>query len=341
MPTKRGDSRRAEEDDLASRTVVLVMAHKPKPLPGLFKLLDPRFRCFVHYNARCDVSEVMPLPAHVSFIGQRFRVFWGGFSMMLAIRALVDEAYRAAPGFERAILISGDSLPLFPGDALEDLLADERREYIGLAEVPNDPGLRGRSMMQGEADRVLPWRFQNFSFGDDELANPRTLRDAMLRYGISETTASHLRGSVQAMIGAILGAYPPRARLYERFYYGEAWWALTRGALDLIVDDLHDPRHVDFFRLLQVPEEHFVPTLLGNRERALTSLGRQIVCSPVFVDHDDPERAVPDRDALSAEGFRRAREAGPYLFARKFDPDRTPEIADAVEAGTYFGGIIG
>ncbi len=318
------------------------MAHKPKPLPGLFKLLDRRFRCFVHYDARCDMSEVMALPPHVSFIRERFRVFWGGFSMMLAIRALIDEAYRAAPDFARAILISGDSLPLFPGDALEGLLADERREYIGLAEVANDPGLRGMPMMERpEADRVLPWRFQNFSFGDDELANPRTLRDVMSRYGVSETIASHLRGSAQAMIGAILGTYPPRPRLYETFYYGEAWWALTRGALDLIVDDLHDARHVEFFRLMQVPEEHFVHTLLGNRQRALMSLGRQIVCSPVFVDHGDPARSEPDRDALSAEGFRRARAAGPYLFARKFDPDRSPEIADAIEAGTYFSGING
>ena len=329
---------------MAPRIVVLVMAHRPKPLRGLFKLLDPRLRCLVHYDARSDLNGITGLPAHVSMTRRRFRVFWGGFSMMLAIRELIDEAYRTVPDFERAVLISGDSLPLFSGREIESLLADETREYVGLCEVPNESGLRGLSMEEGRAasgGSILPWRFQNFRFGDDELANARTLGDVMARYGVSEPVASHLRGSVETMVGDMLRHHPPRPALYERFYYGEAWWALTRGALDLIIDDLHDERHVEFFRLLDVPEEHFIQTLLGNRQRALASLGRQIVCSPVFVDHGDPARSVSDRDALSAEGFGRARATGPYLFARKFDPDRSPEIANAIEAGTYFSGVIG
>ena len=98
--------------------------------------------------------------------------------------------------------------------------------------------------------------------------------------------------------------------------------------------------HEDYFRFLQVPDEHFIQTRLGNKRLALSSFCRQMVGSPVFVDHADPVRSGFGRDALSAEKFRQAAATGRYLFARKFDPELTPDLASAVSNGRFFGDVV-
>lgn len=132
-----------------------------------------------------------------------------------------------------------------------------------------------------------------------------------------------------------------RPDLYNKFFYGEAWWALTRATLDLIIDDIHASFHSGFFEFLQAPEEHFIHTILGNKMRALNSMRRQIICSPVFVDHNDPARSSLGHDALTSGKFRAARECGPYLFARKYDPEYSTDVAAAIRDGTYFRTILG
>ena len=324
-------------------TVVLVLAHKTKPLEGLLRVLDPRCRIIIHLDAKSPAPPY-DLPPHASVLDTRLEIFWGGFSMFLAIRALVDEAYRVAPGFGRAILISGDSLPVVSGDRLHEILADQTREYIGLCEIPNNNRLHGLSPEEARSlcgGSILPWRFQNFCFYDNVLLNPGTLEAVQRRYDVVKDTASYLRGSAKEIAEQFARSLPPRADLYQAFFYGEAWWALTRAALDLVIDDIHAPAHVEFFRFLQAPEEHFIHTVLGNKRRALQALGRQIVCSPVFVDHDDPARSSFGRDALPAAGFRAARRSGPYLFARKYDPDLAPDLAAAIAEGRYFESLAG
>ncbi len=328
---------------MGQQIVILVLASKPEALNGLLLLLDTRFRIIIHLDAKADLDAI-ELPPHASFTDTRFEVFRGGFNMMLAVREMIDTAYRVAPKFRRAVLITGDTLPLLACDRLAAALLDQHREYIALYEVPNDISLRGLSMEEGQRrteGRIMPWRFQNATYLDDTLLSPKSHQEVMQKYGVDENTANYLRGSARRIVEAIAVRLPPRPHLYNKFYYGESWWALTRAAVDLIIDDMHTEIHVDFFRFLQVPDEHFVQTLLGNKQRSLTSLGRQIVGAPVFVDHEDPERARLGRDALTAAKFRHAAGTGRHLFARKFDPELAPDVAGAIAEGRYFSDILG
>ncbi len=155
------------------RIVVLVLANKAAALRVLLRLLDKRFRIIIHRDAKTDATGI-ELPAHASFTAVRLPIFWGGFNIMLAIREMLDEAYRVAPDFWRAVLLTGDTLPLLP-DRLEAELLDEVREYIQLTEVPNDPSLRGLRMQEAQArGSLLAWRFQNFTYFDDEMLSPRS-----------------------------------------------------------------------------------------------------------------------------------------------------------------------
>lgn len=313
---------------MAHKVVLLVLAHHAEALGGLLSLLDGRFRILVHFDAKAGPAP--PLPPHASVINARLPIFWGGYNMMRAVRALIDEAYATTPGFRSAVLLTGDTLPLLAPAALEAALLDGG-ERIDLIEVANDPALRGLSMAEAESRHaIMAWRFQNHTAWDDELLSPKSRAETAAKYAIGPDTADHLRGTAERIATEALGLLPPRPPLFARFYYGASWWALSRQALDLVADDLHGPLHDAFFRFLQVPDEHMIQTILGNKRRGLGAcvIGR----TPVFVDHTDPERARLGGDALDMAGFRRAADAG-YLFARKYRPGRFTDLDAAVAEG--------
>ena len=323
--------------------VFLILAGRVEALAGLLGVVDGRFRVVVHFDAKL-ASVDCGLPSHASATERRYDVFWGGFNMMLAITELIDTAYRVAPDFRRAVLITGDTLPVVSCDRLEAALLDERKEFILLHEIADDASLRGLTQEEGRARHggsVQPWRFQNFTCYDNVLLSPKSAADVTARYGLSQGASDELRGGVRGLVQDLLRRLPPRPDLFERLFYGESWWGLTREAVDLIVDELHAEAFVEFFRFLEVPDEHFIQTLLGNKRRALASLGREVVGTPVYVNHADPVRARFGRDALQGREFRDAGRTGRYLFARKYDPELSPEIADAIGRGRYERDILG
>lgn len=79
-------------------TVILVLAHKIKPLEDLLRVIDPSFPIIVHLDIKA-CGSLSELPSHVSLLETERDVFWGGFSMFLSIRDLIDEAYRIVPDF--------------------------------------------------------------------------------------------------------------------------------------------------------------------------------------------------------------------------------------------------
>jgi hypothetical protein len=84
-----------------------------------------------------------------------------------------------------------------------------------------------------------------------------------------------------------------------------------------------------FFRYIQVPDEHMIQTVLGNRPDALG--GRASVGTPI-------SRGV---DTVDSAGLRAAAAAGgQILFARKFSPEAAPEVAGAIRAGTYETSVL-
>jgi hypothetical protein len=276
------------------------------------------------------------VPHHAVLTEVRYPVFWGGINIILAIREMIDAAYRVSPNFQRAILVSGDSLPVIGLDRLEEILIDQAYEYIQLTELPNDPTLRGISVHEAlklTGPSHMAWRFQNYVFYDDELQNPFSRAEAMRKFGISENQTNYIVGSVHRFTGELLRHLPPRQEIYAKLFYGDCWWALTRAALDLIIDDIHASQHIEYFRYFQIPDEHFFHTILGNKTRALTSLGRKFL-GPIV------KRQKGD-EAMGLDGFREAHEKHNALFARKYDPSRLPAVAMAIGNGRYFCDIIG
>ena len=317
-------------------TVMLILANNGESLKGLITLISDRFHVIVHVDAKSNIDDFL-LPEGTVLVQPRFPVFWGGFNMVLAIRAMIDAAYVNFPHFERLVTITGDTIPVVSLDELESRLADLSTEFMYLREVPDDPSLQGISW--GDAvkrEALIAWRFQNYVFSDDELHSPRSQMETQRKYNVSEGQAAHIRGDVQATTRAVIGHIPPRPKLFRNLYFGGSWWALSRAAIDLIIDDAHADINVAYFRYLNVPDEHFFQTLLGNKTRALASLGRSFQPKLVFVDYNHPERQLfTGDDFVSPEEILLAARNN-WLFARKFKPRRTPELVAAIENGTYF-----
>ncbi len=318
---------------MSSRTAILILAHQPEKLHFLLDLLDDRFRIFIHVDAKADMAAAeLRLPDHASLIAPRIPVFWGGWSMMRATIALM-EAAREHPS---QILISGDALPVRPLAVIADELARDDTDYIDLIAVQNDPSLTGTDPRRAIERHgwVQPWRRYNQVFWDHPLLNPMQGAQAAARYGVPRAQMDWIRGEAQHAAAEILNQIPARPALFDRFYYGAQWWALTGATVRGLLPHLHDPATQAFFRYMQVPDEHMIQTILGNRPE-LFSAGK-CFATPMFTDH---ARRAQGRDTLDRAGFRAA--GGEAWFARKFDPVLAPDIAEAIRAGRYYTDIIG
>lgn len=318
-----------------ARVAVLVLAHDPAPLQYLLDTLDARFRVFIHMDAKTGLDRLaqagLRLPAHATLISPRLAVFWGGFTMMRATLALIDAALAEAD-FDRLVLLSGDTLPVRrPEVLLDELAPDNRREFIELIDVPDDPGLARVTAPDATARLgwVQPWRFHNRTDWDHLLLNPATRHQAATQYGLDQSQADWLRGDAQALVQAALDLLPPRPPMFPRLRYGSQWWALSGATLRAVRPRLHDPAVQAWFRHMQVSDEHMIHTVLAN------TLDIDAVGTPVW---SDLAQRAAGRHQLDADGFRRApRQGRQVLFARKFHPDAAPDLAAALRAGACAG----
>ncbi len=320
------------------QTAILVLAHHPAILAYLLHLLDNparanRFHVFIHVDAKSEfLLASLPLPPHTTLILPRVPVFWGGWTMMRATLALIE----AARGYQRMILISGDALPVRTFAQIDALMSDMDTEYIELLEVQDDPSLAGTDQ-QRAIERygwVQPWRRYNYVFWDHPLLNPMQSAPAAARYGVPRDRMDWIRGEAEHLVGEILAEIPPRAPIFERFFYGSQWWALTGATIEAMLPSLHAPEVQRYFRHMQVPDEHMIQTILGNAPQLMA--GKKLQGTPMFADH--VRRAGGD-DTLDFQGFRAA--GASALFARKFNPQAEPGIAAAIMQGRYWQALAG
>lgn len=171
---------------MTTRAAILVLAHRVAALQCLLDALDGRFAVFVHLDAETDAAGLR-LPGFARLVEPRIAVHWGGWSMMAATLALM----RAARGHAVMALVSGDSLPAVPLDALEAALLDGGPDRVDLIEVADDPSLAGQPREAAVARHgwEQPWRFHNFVHWDDRLLNPFGAAEAASHFGLEERRA--------------------------------------------------------------------------------------------------------------------------------------------------------
>jgi hypothetical protein len=292
----------------------------------------------VHYDAKSGAPPQVAAD-NLRFISPRRAVFWGGFSMLEATLDLLKTAMDAG-GYDRYVLLSGDSLPLRPAAALAEALLWPNVEYIELITIPDEPATKGKTWDEIRAmlGSEHPGRFYNFQCWDSLLTNPFTEDQLCDLHNLDPADARALRAETSQLMARLLTHLPPRPRLFETFYYGTQWWALTTDLINRIAPQLFAEETADYFRFMEVPDEHFFNCVTGNFLSGPAAAGRAVQNNLMITDH---AARAENRLSVTTAMIRTAAGTTNALFIRKFHPAAAPDIATAIRTGRYRQEILG
>jgi len=292
------------------RIAYLVLAHEHPGMLGRLcrSLAHPGDRFFVHLDTRAAIEPFRALTGtDVSYIGDRRPLYWASWSLVEATLALMRSALAAAPDADSFCLLSGVSYPLLPTTALRQLL---------LA----GPILQARPRTPDHPEYV---RVARYYLQDSPWIGHR-------RRPEDEAIAGDLRGYVTQFLKKL----PPPPPLPEPLWKGPQWWNLPRATVDYVLAAAADPERAEFQRRLRyshVPDESYIQSLVYNGPHR----PRQSRKSH-YVDWTRlPDRLPPqwlEDPALLPQLI-----AQPLPFARKFHPERSAALLDAIDrhrAGT-------
>lgn len=126
---------RAMKENTPFRIAFCVLCHKYTPvLAELVHQLDaPGNGLFIHVDGKADIGAFAALgkTGRVCFVEPRTKVYWGGFGMVESTLRLFSATRDG--GFRYVVLISGDTLPLYPAETIRTVLReayDRGRQFI-------------------------------------------------------------------------------------------------------------------------------------------------------------------------------------------------------------------
>jgi len=248
-------------------------------------------------TARLDGRE------NVRFL-PRFRCNWGGFGIVRAtlegLRFAVDQGL----AFDYLALLSGQDYPIKTNEYVRDFLA--RREGISFIQHEPFPFAAWEAHGCGW-DRVRYWHIRVL---DRHLIFPRERASFRFR-------------PLTPLWNLLVRLFPAERRFPKGLhpFGGAQFWCLHRRHVLQVYDFIGgNPAFVRFFRFVDVPDEIFFQTVIGNSV-------------PESELHNDTLTHVPwNRPGATLVGtdFSAIR-SSPHLFARKFDPTIDPEVIDRID----------
>ena len=300
----QGDRRRTREHrerlaDMTRRLAVGVLASGAPAILAetLRHWPEADAAVYVHVDAKFDAEPFGFVDQHPAarLIPARHRVMWGGFSLVDAELSLMEAAL--ADGFEHFVLISDDTVPLMPAEAIADRLAAP--ESWAQLDPTDNPGI---------------WsRYRNYYCCDIGVSNPR---HRPLEYDAAD--ADRLLELHMLMKH---GKFP-----LDALFWSSQWKALPHRDVEYVAASAADRGHLySSFRYAMIPDEHYIQTLLGRRPDGL-----RCVRNFIWADFSrDPKPYV----LRTPEDVQYPMDEG-YLFARKVqDPALAADVVARIAAG--------
>jgi hypothetical protein len=275
-------------------------------------------RFYIHVDRKSadflDSPSLKPIMnrKNVSFLRDRIRVYWGGFSIVEATLRLLRKAVDEGE-FQYAVLLSGQDFPIKSNRHIESFFeAHDGKEFISYTPLPTKEwGGWGPFIME---------RFEYYWRVDGvrrmlEMTGSKRLQ----RWGWS--AYSRLTTSANRYIPSLKRKFLPGIAPYG----GATWFAISSRCATYVLNYLLEhPEYCRFFARTLVPDELFLQTLILN--------------SP-FRDHvtndalrfTDWETGAPSPRVLTCDDFDRLI-ASDSLYARKFDSTKSPDIISKIRS---------
>jgi len=258
------------------------------------------FDIFVHLDSKADLDAYKTqlgeeAASFCRFVARRVSVFWAGFSMVEAELALIFAALESGT-YERFVLVSDDTFPLLPPQALADYAAEDVDRVMLRKLEPDDP--------------FMP-RYERFFHLDHRATS--LLGRPIEESDIDDVFLDDMRK---------LSAARKQGKVSIDIYYGSQWWVMSAATMQILLERLErDHALFESFRFSAVPDEILFQTLVGNfidRHRVRNGA--------VYVDwsrNPRPYVFLSEEDVTGIDGG--------YAFARKFSA-RSPRAYEALAA---------
>ena len=293
--------------------------HQPVHLRRLVAALAaPHVTIFIHIDLKSDFAQFEPIAAeNVVFLKNRIRVNHGGFSELLQMIILLNEAAQYKE-FDYYIFLSGADYPIKGAAHLFDFLRkNDGTNFINFYPFQGDvAGIRHITKYYGVDFTARVWR----PFA--------VLAKAILRI--------LNRCAPDRTFAASQGGMVP--------YRGSAWCCLHRETARYVLDYLGTVRGkkvLDFFRYSWAPDEMLFHTIILNSPyavrcryyerdilRAAAPLKNENKAYLHYIDWN-PERENPA--ILDETDFEKIC-ASDFYFARKFDEKKSSALLDQIDA---------
>ncbi|MGI9087600.1 MAG: beta-1,6-N-acetylglucosaminyltransferase [Chthoniobacterales bacterium] len=284
----------------------LVVAHRNPVLlrREIYALISQDADFFVHIDGKRDLRPFEQLKSpQVIFLEKRWPIHWAGFSIVRAILSLMSSALRGPQDYDYFVLLGASEYPLRSRKYIHDFFEEYRgSEFIDMVKLPNE-------LARKPLSHVNKYCLESSSL------LVRRLGGLVARFGLLERD------------------YRKHCRELEP-YGGEMWWALTRGACEHILQFTQDrPEAVKFFHNVQVPDETFIHTVLGNS--AFAGRIRRNLCyrdwsgggrHPATISERHLTMFAAADEVIQDDVFG----AGEALFARKFS-DEDLHLLDRID----------
>ena len=264
------------------------------------QLNDGHCKMYIHINAKS------PFPAHlidkpnVHFIKNRIKVYWAGYSMIPAIRNLMEYALKDDYGDYYA-LISGTDYPVKKSEQLIKQL-EQGGEYINLLESHKSKPL----------SRYVYYRFD--AFDRKSVLNPKTIF-----YHAAELLLK-LKG---------------KRAIPFKLYVGSLWFVLSKACITYVAQTLDtDDTYHNFYKTSIVADESLFQTIIGNSpflgdvKGNLTYTAWSITGETKVISQKDIALLKDNRTFTGMYGT-----FTPY-FARKFD-DNSRAVVNLIKQTLY------
>jgi hypothetical protein len=242
------------------------------------------------------------------FVASPVEVFWGGYSMIAAELLLIETARKHA-AYDKFLLLSDDSFPVLPPDALRRHF-DNESDQITL-----------RRVREGTPTHA---RYRDFVCYDDVAT---TIRDVSTV--VPGSPLRVIRPELEKRIAEI-AALRRRGKKRLQLYYGQGLWALTKATLDIVTRTIETDRHLQrSFVYSALPDETMIHSIVGNFVRPTEQ-----EATPVYVNYSG---GAPVVYAAMTDLPLDLRET--HAFLRKLSPTAT-ETLDILAARLQTGRTI-
>lgn len=282
----------------------IILAHRyPQHLIRMIRQLDDGNSCFyVHIDSSADISRFpffSPAARRIMRL-ERLRTRWAGFDLVQAtLNGLVAVLNSGRP-VDRIILLSGQDYPIKSNEQIDAFFRDS--PFSIFLEHTLIPDYRRWEPRGGQ------YRLDKYYFGlhsSQRLAGKAMNFLSCLPLGVSRKAPKHLKP-----------------------YAGSQWWVIDQYAAEYILRYLREhPEYVRFHRHTFAPDELFFHMILLNSDDPRIA-GAIVNDNLRFFRWPDSGLSHPE---VLGSGDLEALRSSQALFARKFDPDKQPEIIDAID----------